>query len=439
MHLFLNRQYNIKKFFSILLAILPVSFIAGNLIININILLIISSCFLIYQKEIFKIKYLLLDKTIFLFFLLILFTGIYNDIFFVITDAFPKGYYTVLKSIFFLKYLFFYLSLRFLIEKNLVSLKNFFISCFFCTLFVSIDIFYQFYNGKDIFGFETAGSGRKLAGPFGDEQIAGGYLQRFSIFSFFLLPLFFYQYSIKFSKYLIPILFFIFFTGIVLSGNRMPMVLFIFAIFLIVLFQKQTRKYLIPFIIIFFIIFSSIYNLNSEVKNNFDNFYKQINKMVIIAVNRDFSNKNSPQYLKEFSSFYDTWMINKYIGGGIKNFRYYCHVRENIDKNSKFICNMHPHNYYLEILTETGLIGFAIVVFIFIQVFYLSFIKKYFLNKFSENYNLIVPFIFLFITEIFPLKSTGSFFTTGNSTYLFLILGILVGLSQKDNLIEKNL
>ena len=28
-----------------------------------------------------------------------------------------------------------------------------------------------------------------------------------------------------------------------------------------------------------------------------------------------------------------------------------------IEKNSNFICNMHPHNYYLEILTETGLVG----------------------------------------------------------------------------------
>jgi hypothetical protein len=44
--------------------------------------------------------------------------------------------------------------------------------------------------------------------------------------------------------------------------------------------------------------------------------------------------------------------------------------------------------------------------------------------------------MFLFITEIFPLKSTGSFFTTGSTTYLFLITGILIGLARKDILIE---
>ena len=54
----------------------------------------------------------------------------------------------------------------------------------------------------------------------------------------------------------------------------------------------------------------------------------------------------------------------------------------------------------------------------------------------KEN-NLIVPFIFLFIAEIFPLKSTGSFFTTGNTTYLFLIMAILIGLINQNNLIEK--
>ena len=97
---------------------------------------------------------------------------------------------------------------------------------------------------------------------------------------------------------------------------------------------------------------------------------------------------------------------------------------------------MHPHNYYLEILTETGIVGFTIVSLIFFVVLYISFIKKYFLLSSLNNDNLIIPFIFLFIAEIFPIKSTGSFFTTGNATYLFLILGILIGLTRKNNLIE---
>ena len=150
--------------------------------------------------------------------------------------------------------------------------------------------------------------------------------------------------------------------------------------------------------------------------------------MTTIIINKDFKNENSPQYLKEFETFYDTWLMNKYIGGGIKNFRYYCHERPNVDKNAKFVCNMHPHNYYLEILTETGLIGFFVLTLSFALLLYQSLVRKYFL-KLNINFdNKIIPFIFLFIIEIFPLKSTGSFFTTGNTTYLFLLMGILVGL-----------
>ena len=231
-------------------------------------------------------------------------------------------------------------------------------------------------------------------------------------------------------------MFIIFFAGIILSGNRMPLLLFVFSVFLILIFQKEGRKFLLPFFIIFSIIFYSIFKYNSEVRTNFISFYLQVTKIYIILSNQDLENQRVPQYYKEFATFYDTWLMNKYIGGGIKNFRYYCHERKNIDKSAGFICNMHPHNYYLEILTETGLVGFMIVSIIFLQTIYISFYKRYFKNKKFKNDYLITPFIFLFLIEIFPLKSTGSFFTTGNTTYLFLIFAILLGLTRQDNSIE---
>ena len=68
---------------------------------------------------------------------------------------------------------------------------------------------------------------------------------------------------------------------------------------------------------------------------------------------------------------------------------------------------------------------------------HLTFFKKYFIKSKLNDNKIIIAFIFLFIAEIFPIKSTGSFFTTGNTTYLFLLIGILIGLARKDILIEK--
>jgi O-antigen ligase len=424
-----------KNYLNLLIFLFPLSFIAGNMIVNINIILIIFSSIILFRKDLFRINYYLLDKLLFSFFFLILLTGIINDFYFYSIKLAWKGYFaTILKSFFFLKYLLLYIILRYLIEKDLINLKYFFLSCFVGTIFVSFDIIYQFFNGDDIFGFK--GTPGNLAGPFGDELIAGGYIQRFSIFGFFLIPLFFQKSLNKYLKYIIPILFLIFFTTINLSGNRMPLLLFMFTIFLIIIFNKQTRKFFLPTLIVATIIFYLFINFNAKVNRNFNAFYYQIKTMSIILVEKDFSNKNIPPYLREFLSFYDTWLMHKYIGGGIKNFRYYCHKRSNIDKNSKFICNMHPHNYYLEILTETGILGFSIITLAFMIVIYLTLIQKY-LNKSAINNNkIIIPFIFLFLVEIFPIKSTGSFFTTGNATYLFILMGILIGLMRKENLIE---
>tara|TARA_Y100001958_G_C21179939_1_gene510020 strand:+ start:28 stop:1356 length:1329 start_codon:yes stop_codon:yes gene_type:complete len=437
----LKEKITKSNYINFIIALIPASFIAGNTIINFNIILLILSVFYLYGKEVFKIKYLLLDKILIGFFLLILFTGAINDISFIIKEAWMPKFYTIMKSIAYLRYLFLYIVLRYLVSKDILNFKLFFITCSFFSIFVALDIFYQFIFGKDIFGFKSANlqylGGRHFSGPFGDEFIAGGYMQRFSIFSFFTLPIFFREKSKKYLYFLIPILFFIFFMAILISGNRMPVILYLFCLSLIVIFQKQTRKFFFPFIISFIVIFLIILNTNSIVKTNFKNFYNQISQSSNLFFNKELETDSAPPYLKEFVSFYDTWRLNKYIGGGIKTFRYYCHLRENLEQKSKFICNMHPHNYYLEILTETGIFGFLLISIIFVQTLYISIKKKYFSNSKLKYNHIIVPFLFLFITEIFPVKSTGSFFTTGNATYFFLIFALTIALSERYKLIEK--
>ena len=123
-------------------------------------------------------------------------------------------------------------------------------------------------------------------------------------------------------------------------------------------------------------------------------------------------------HVKEFYSGVKTWSKNKFIGGGVKTFRFNC-------PQVYYNCNTHPHNYYLEILSDIGLIGLLMIFYLFSYVVYIGIINK----------NIIAsPLIIQFIAEIFPLKSTGSFFTTTNSIFIFLLISIIMSVSSKKDL-----
>ena len=98
------------NYLNTLLALIPISFIAGNLIINLNIVLVMVSTIFLYNKKLFKIKLFFFDKLLILFFVLIILTGLVNEL--ELLD-FRKNnkmdlYSSFIKSLFFLKYLFFY-------------------------------------------------------------------------------------------------------------------------------------------------------------------------------------------------------------------------------------------------------------------------------------------------------------------------------------------
>ena len=49
-------------------------------------------------------------------------------------------------------------------------------------------------------------------------------------------------------------------------------------------------------------------------------------------------------------------------------------------------------------------------------------------NNFLLEKKLLVPFFIIFVVEVFPLRTTGSFFTTGIATLLFIMIAFIVGL-----------
>ena len=119
------------------------------------------------------------DK-IFCAFAIIIISGIINTVQIYFEDKNSTQNIKILtKSFLFLRYLLFYLVIRFLVESNLFKFKVFFISSLICALFVSTDLIYQFIFGVDILGYKKDVLVNKFSGPFGDELVAGTYLQKF--------------------------------------------------------------------------------------------------------------------------------------------------------------------------------------------------------------------------------------------------------------------
>ncbi len=429
-----NLKFHKKNYYitlNILFCLIPLSYIIGNFAINLNVFLLIVFSLIVNNKRIFKTKLLLIDKIILCFFVFALFSGIVNSL-----ESLSENYDNsiLIKSILFFRYLLLYFILRYLVEKNIIIFKWFFISSLICTLFVCLDILYQFTFSIDIFGLKPLHPS-KLSGPFGDELIAGGYIHKFSLFSIFVLP--FFKFKKTYLSLILSIIFLVYMTAIILSGNRMPLVLFLLSIFLILLFENKTRKYIPLSLLAVSSVLFIIYKNNSVVKDSFDSFIDNGSDMINVFIVENITKSSKipenriPVYYQEMKTFYGTWMMNKYIGGGIKSFRHNCPKRKILSHNERTTCNTHPHNYYLEILTDIGLIGFIISCLIFILTIYNSLIKNYFLKPRKPINIILVPFVFIFISEIFPIRTSGSFFTTSTATFIFILIAVIVTLSKQ--------
>jgi O-antigen ligase len=434
----LNKYFIINSLFSLLIF----SFIAGNLVLNLNVILLMITSIFFFKKRIFQFKIDLFDKILITLFTYILLCSALNNIYYY-KEGSIDDFSIFLKSLLFLRFLLFFFVMKFLIIENIINFKIFFLTAFVGVTFVSLDIVYQLATGYDIFGYIALS--RNLSGPFGDELIAGSFIQRFSIIALFLIPIF-YKFKKNNYKYILTFaLICLYLFALILSGNRIPMAFFILIIIGIIIFEQKLRKLLFFFIVISSSIIFFTYNSNENYRLHLLTFmetakgvflpfssknlltneeaekYKDFEFYTFEYKNKKYKMNNI--YLKEFKTGYILWSDKKLFGGGMKSFKVNC-------PKAKINCNQHPHNYYLEILANLGLFGFFIIFILFSLIFIKTFIAKYFKKSNLNNNHLITPFIFLFFAEIFPIKSTGSFFTTGNATYIFLLLSIIIPLSK---------
>lgn len=423
MGLFFTKYLNYNSAINLLLSALPLSFIAGNLSINLNIILIIFVTIFKFKENFFKFQLELVDKILIIFFIYAIFIGSYNYyIFPEQNNIYVKE--NLIKSFAFLRYLLFYISIKLIVKNKIFNFKLFFIVSSLSVVFVSLDIIYQLIFGKDILG--NLKTPQKLSGPFGSEQIAGSYLQRFSIFLFFLAPLFLNFKNKNYSILVLSLIFFLIFFSMIIAGNRMPLILFVIMFFILFLMEKKLRKFSFLLISLTIIIFLIVFKMSPLVQDYTQYFLRMsiglfifLKETLLLGLEPNITNT----YIKEFYSGYLTWKENLIFGGGINFF--YINCAKTIE-----YCASHPHNYYLEILTELGIIGFLIIFLLIINLFI-----KFIQNKNSLNLNfynnLNLPFALLLFIEFFPIKTSGSFFTTGNTTFIFFLIAIVANLPKK--------
>ena len=311
------------------------------------------------------------------------------------------------KSFFFVRFVLLQFVIKYLISNDVLKLKFFFIISALSSLFVASDVLLQFITGQDIFGYESFDI--RKPGPFGDEAISGSFLQRFSLFIFFLIPIYFKRLNNQASLFFTFLLFLLIFCATLFSGNKFPFVMFILSLIILMLLLVRSKKLIIFMLIICSIIFTVFNKYSYEVKNNTSSFFKGLSEVEIYtsSIFKNFENGSEivipNTWLKEIHNGILAFNTKKIFGGGLKSYKISC------PKVSKQTCNQHPHNYYVEILVSSGVVGYLVLLIVFLKVFYDIFIKNYYRYN-RDRQLLLILFFTLFFIESFPLRTAGSFF-----------------------------
>jgi len=430
----INNLY-LEKIVNFLFYFFPISFILGSLILNLNLflLIIVSLLFIYKSKYYFKLNYSNVFLT--LFFTFIIFTSFIN--------IESNNYDNAIKSIFLLRFLILYFIIELLLINNKLDLKNFFIISLTFTVFVSLDVIFQYIFGYDIFGYLPWDG--MIAGPFEHEAIAGSFIQRFALFSIFASIFLFNKKNIN-NKILFFVILLLL-VGTFLASNRMSLVLLIGSLFIIFFIYKKIRTVLFLSLLSFITIAAILINNDATLKKKYQHMYKRFFvKQVeqkednLVSESKSSSNKKvnlySSYHFRIYTTVIKSWQNKPLLGQGHKSFRTKC--RNIVEKNENLSCSTHAHNYHLQILHDFGIIG-ILLISTFVFMFLFKVIKKFKQYKFwKENYFLyIIPIITTIIIEIWPVKSSGDILTTWNGTLVWLIVAL--GTITNTNYNDKNL
>lgn len=326
--------------------------------------------------------------------------------------------HSIKSTAFYFRYGILILSIWYLLDyyKKFKSLFFYIISL---TLFVVI-----IYSLLQIFILHNAVQADRISGLFGTELIQGSYLLRTTPIFIIL-----YFYNRDFLNRRFHILFFLTiasaFILIILSGERASIFLMFVGIFLAMLFLRTSLAKIFIWILLIFFIFILTIKLypNSQervINSTYNQIFEKTDSSKNIKINL-FSEGHQNHFKTALLIFKQHYLA----GVGVKNFRLEC--RKSIyDDVGKYHCTTHPHNTYMQLLSETGLIGFSLFIsfIIFILVKIIKFMKIVYLKK-KINVPLAISFVIVCI-NFFPFITTGSFFNNWLSTLYSIPVAVLL-------------
>ena len=420
----IKRIYLYHKFLSIaslLLLLFPAAQISGSFLTDFFLILISIIFLTIYNKD----KEFIISK-IFFFNCFVIFY-----IFLVTRSIFSDSVMLSLKSsATYIRFGIFSLAVFFILKNNKNFIRHFYIILFITLIILLFDGYFQFFTGKNIFGWENSRPDR-LGGLFFEELILGSYLSK-------ILPIFlaftFINKKVLNRRYIFLIIFLTYLL-IFLTGERSAFLLSTFYLILISPFLIKLKKFII-FLILVAVSFSALIFLNKDIKSRY------VDQMLLHSI---YKNQDTvifmPDHIGLFTSAIDIFQKNIFFGSGVKTFRINCKYT---DKNKIIslkkelptvaFCSTHPHNYYLQLLAETGITGFLFIFLIFLKLSFNYLKQMYFLinNKKEINKSYICILTGL-IVMIWPLTTTGSFFNNWICSNLFLTIGIYLFISSNES------
>ncbi len=399
---------------------IPLTLIIGPAISD--ILVSVSSLFFLYL--VFKDKlYFYFNNNFFKIFFIL-------NLYLIITSLLSDDILLSLEStLFYFRFIIFSLFVFFLIINYNKFSFNLFVIIFLILILLFFDSLFQYFSGFNIIGF--AYDGGRLSSFFNEEKKLGSYVVRFTPI---LLTLLFI--TIK-SKLSINILFFCILLIsdiiVILSAERTAIFLkflsnLVFLILLKDLFKIKTTYFFLILIILSSIIIIDKNIYERTIKNTYVNLFDQKNENRLLI----FSLQHQLHYKSAIKMFLD----NPLTGVGPKMFRVKCseekyYVKERINnENFKYLegCSTHPHNNYIQLLAETGIIGFSLfigIIIFFLRFFYIK-INLYKRKKFFNNYNIIICLFVSLLISFWPFIQTGNLFNNWLNIIYYYPLGFII-------------